>query len=102
MEYQNKEEMPYEVNQTNLKDEFDYEYIIIGFGWFLLIIGIITVLLGLYIAIYVNDIPKLILGFVLIILGLVLFQIGRLLKRSKYKEVEDFKYTLKSILSKRH
>lgn len=101
MEYQNQEEMAYEMNSTITKDEFDYEYIIIGFGWFLLIIGILTVLLGLYIAMNVSDIPKLILGFIIIILGLVLFQVGRILKRSKFKEIEDAKYTLKSIFSRR-
>ena len=78
------------------EDEYNYEYIIIGSGWFLIILGIIIMLFGIFVIISRNSIA----AFILVILGLLMFQIGRILKKSKYGELTEFKYTLKALLNR--
>jgi membrane-bound ClpP family serine protease len=78
-------------------DGYYYEYIIIGSGWFLIILGIITILFGIFVIISHNGIT----AIILIILGLILFQIGRILKKSKYREFTEFKYTVKALLNRK-
>ena len=90
--------MPSEMIQNINKDSYYYEYIIIGSGWFLIILGIITILFGVFVIISRNGVT----AIILIILGLILFQIERILKNSKYRELTEFKYTLKAFLNRKH
>jgi hypothetical protein len=88
---------PSEMMQNINEDGYFYEYLIIGSGWFLIILGIIIILFGIFVIISRNSFT----AIILIIIGLLLFQIGRILKKSKYKELTEFKYTLKAILNRK-
>ena len=99
---QNKDEITLEVLQNIHEDVYHYEYIIIGTGWFLILIGVLIILLEILTVVYHNKITIWATGFILIILGLLLLYIGRIIKRSKYRELKDLKYTLKSYLNRKH
>lgn len=86
-----------EMIQNINEDDYNYEYITIGSGWLLIILGILIILFGAFVIIVRNSIT----AIILIILGLLLFQIGRILKKSKYKELTEFKYTLKALLNRK-
>ena len=101
MEYEHEEGTKYETNLSVSKDEYQYEYIIVGLGWILIIIGILAIILGILTLINLDRIIDLLTVYVLIIIGFIFFQIGRILKRSKYKEIDDVKYTMKSIINRK-